>query len=137
MQFMVLAILGLKASVNVAFWIYGKKKRRNLYLLSKFGYQNKSFYLLSYLGYQKKSLYLFKTLCLRKSSYFLNKNFILLLSHFDFLFFNLNKIYSLDALFFVFGNPRKRQFNNFFICIIMKHFEVIIVIQPCIGSFHW
>jgi hypothetical protein len=39
MQSMVLVILGLKASDNVAFWTYGKKKRRNLYLLSKFGYQ--------------------------------------------------------------------------------------------------
>ncbi|KAL4215307.1 hypothetical protein AB4K20DRAFT_1011015 [Rhizopus microsporus] len=51
-----------------------------------------------------------------------NKNFILLLPHFGFLFFSLNKIYSLNALFFVSDNPRKQRFNDCFICIIMKQF---------------
>ncbi|KAL4215479.1 hypothetical protein AB4K20DRAFT_1022146 [Rhizopus microsporus] len=51
-----------------------------------------------------------------------SKNFILLLLHFGFLFFNLNKIYLLNALFFVSDNPRKQRFNDCFICIIMKQF---------------
>jgi hypothetical protein len=89
MQSMVLVILGLKASDNMAFWTYRKKK--NLYLLSK-------------LGYQKKNLCLLKALSLsflgNQTIAYLNKNFILLLPHFGFLFFNLSKIYLYHLLHF-------------------------------------
>ena len=96
------------------------KKEKPLCLAIK----NKSLYLLSKLGYQKKNLYLFKALSLfgNQTIAYSNKNFILLLPHFGFLLFNLNKIYSLNALFLVSNNPRKQQLNIFFIYIIMKQF---------------
>ena len=104
MQSMVLVILGLKASDNVAFWTYGKKKekkkRRNL---SAWLSKTKSLYLLSKLGYQKKKLSTYsRNLAIKTeiSTYSLsrnqtiaysNKSFILLLLHLAFCFLILIK----------------------------------------------
>ncbi|PHZ14706.1 uncharacterized protein RHIMIDRAFT_104900 [Rhizopus microsporus ATCC 52813] len=95
MQSMVLVILGLKASDNVAFWTCGKKKKEKVSACSL------------HLAIKRKiSTYPNHSLFGYQTTVYLSKNFILLLPHFDFLFFN-NKIYLLDVLFFASDNPKE------------------------------